>query len=256
MLNKKQADAVDMLWTGGWDSTFRLLQLLLEERRQIQPYYMIDPERHSTGVELRRMSILKKNIQNLWTETESQFLPTIYVNIENIQADDEIEQAFNHLKQVVPLGSQYKWIPEYCKQHNIFGMEMSIEDGANESIAWKNLNYLKNQFSDNPDNLSNKELEIYQNSKTLFQYFRFPIIHLKKKDTFQIAKERGWINLMNKTWFCYQPLFVPLRGLVPCGHCITCSFQKKSGFEWRIPGYVKGFQKIRYFKNKLSGFWH
>lgn len=34
-----------LLWTGGWDSTFRVLQLLLCSRDAVQPHYIIDPER-------------------------------------------------------------------------------------------------------------------------------------------------------------------------------------------------------------------
>lgn len=253
MQNEKQSNEVNILWTGGWDSTFRLLQLLLEEQKRVQPYYMIDPERISTGAEIHRMGTLKRDIHNLWPDTKNLFLPTYYVNIESIQPDEEIRKAYHHLKNFVPLGSQYVWIPEFCKQHSLYEMEMSIENGANQQIIWKNLDYLKNQFSDNPDKLSDKEREIYQSSKTLFQYFRFPIIHLKKNETYEIAKEKGWMKLMNRTWFCYHPLIVPFRGLVPCGNCITCKFQEKSGFKWRIPFYVKSFQKIRHLKNKLVG---
>ena len=34
--------ATPLLWTGGWDSTFRLLSLLLREQREVQPYYILD----------------------------------------------------------------------------------------------------------------------------------------------------------------------------------------------------------------------
>lgn len=33
--------------TGGWDSIFRLLQLLLIDKRAVQPVYILDPERWS-----------------------------------------------------------------------------------------------------------------------------------------------------------------------------------------------------------------
>ena len=43
MLERATARAVKLLWTGGWDSTFRLLQLLLLYEKKVQPYYIIDP---------------------------------------------------------------------------------------------------------------------------------------------------------------------------------------------------------------------
>ena len=39
---------VNILWTGGWDSTFQLLSLLLLHGRKVTPYYLIDAERLST----------------------------------------------------------------------------------------------------------------------------------------------------------------------------------------------------------------
>jgi len=39
---------VNLLWTGGWDSTFRLLQLILDTRATIQPVYVIDTARRSS----------------------------------------------------------------------------------------------------------------------------------------------------------------------------------------------------------------
>src|SRR5690606_13578695 len=33
---------VNLLWTGGWDSTFRLLSLVVQQHRCVQPYYVLD----------------------------------------------------------------------------------------------------------------------------------------------------------------------------------------------------------------------
>ncbi len=42
--------AVPLLWTGGWDSTFRLLHLVIVEGHAVQPYYMIDRLHYRPGV--------------------------------------------------------------------------------------------------------------------------------------------------------------------------------------------------------------
>ena len=49
---------VNLLWTGGWDSTFRLCQLILVKRKNVQPYYIIDNKRKSLQKELITMDIL------------------------------------------------------------------------------------------------------------------------------------------------------------------------------------------------------
>lgn len=53
---------VNLLWTGGWDSTFRLLQLI-EENVQIQLFYFIDEKRKSTNIEIERMKKILKYIK-------------------------------------------------------------------------------------------------------------------------------------------------------------------------------------------------
>ena len=47
-------DPVQLLWTGGWDSTFRLLTLLVLEQRRVQPYYVLDDERRRRSVSAER----------------------------------------------------------------------------------------------------------------------------------------------------------------------------------------------------------
>ena len=48
-----------ILWTGGWDSTFQLLQLLIDQKVSVTPFYLIDEERRSTGVEIITLQALK-----------------------------------------------------------------------------------------------------------------------------------------------------------------------------------------------------
>lgn len=48
-------EPIKMLWTGGWDSTFQLLQLLFVQKRRVAPFYLIDEPRQSTGMELLAM---------------------------------------------------------------------------------------------------------------------------------------------------------------------------------------------------------
>lgn len=47
---------VTILWTGGWDSTFRLLCLAENEDISIQPVYVIDENRKSKEYELDAMN--------------------------------------------------------------------------------------------------------------------------------------------------------------------------------------------------------
>ena len=46
---------VTLLWSGGWDGTFRFLELMQHEDIEIQPIYVIDPGRESTPYEKKAM---------------------------------------------------------------------------------------------------------------------------------------------------------------------------------------------------------
>ena len=54
-----------ILWTGGWDSTFQLLQLVFIQNRSVIPFYLIDEPRQSTGMELFAMEKIRRNIRKI-----------------------------------------------------------------------------------------------------------------------------------------------------------------------------------------------
>ena len=68
---------VEILWTGGWDSTFRIVELSRMDGVVIQPIYVEDKKRGSVPYELKAMddivSLLKEK-----SETKADFLPILY----------------------------------------------------------------------------------------------------------------------------------------------------------------------------------
>ena len=68
-------EGVQLLWTGGWDSTFQLLNLLLREGAVVTPWYVIDAERRSTGVELDTMRRLRGELARQFPEARTRLRP-------------------------------------------------------------------------------------------------------------------------------------------------------------------------------------
>lgn len=58
-------EPIKILWTGGWDSTFQLLRLLFLDKQPVEPYYLIDEERPSTGIELLTMKRIRQSINEM-----------------------------------------------------------------------------------------------------------------------------------------------------------------------------------------------
>src|SRR4249919_454123 len=68
--------ATRLFWTGGWDSTYRLLWLLLVEGRHVEPIYLVDETRRSLHVERRTMQHLRERLAEIDPQTRNLLLPT------------------------------------------------------------------------------------------------------------------------------------------------------------------------------------
>ncbi len=64
----------------------------------------------------------------------------------------------------------------------------------------------------------------------LFQQFRFPIFSCTKVEMQRVAREHGFADLMEMTWFCYSPT----RRMEPCGRCNPCRYTAEEGLSRRI----------------------
>ena len=83
---------------------------------------------------------------------------------------------------------------------------------------------------------------------SIFSYFSFPLLQISKKDMKRIAAEKGFLDILEKTWFCHTPWHNR-----PCGTCTPCDLTIKEGFDYRIPKVSKLRRKIwiiiRYLTN-------
>lgn len=224
-----------LLWTGGWDSTFRLMQLLIEEKKKVQPYYLKFPTKKSTKMDLpvRRstekeimvMEKIRERLFNDYTFTKKLLKPLIVVDALTIEPDEEITQAYEEIIKKRYIGNQYDWLARFAKQNGIDSLEMGIEIDGNTNAVIKpyvkkiaNLYFLDDKYSS------------YAEHK-LFKYFSFPILEYSKEEMAEISVKKDWIGLMKMTWFCHRPYF----GKFPCGSCNPCINAFEDGMEWRIP---------------------
>ena len=104
--------AVDVLWTGGWDSTFRVIQLL-SQGNDVKPHYICDPGRASTPLEISAMHRIGDLLQSN-SEVKGNLLPVSIVDFSDFWKYSDIEEAYNDLIKEHYIGEQYKWIADYC----------------------------------------------------------------------------------------------------------------------------------------------
>lgn len=219
----------NLLWTSGWDSTFRLLDLLLVQQIAVQPYYIKDHRRKSLQMELKTMEKIKNMIIKKAPYTKDLLLPTQFKDLQEIIPCKHLQQQYKCLKALKHLGAQYEWLACFAKEEKLYDLELCIETrtpGFFTSFVKPEITKIQNGNTFNfkiVDQPANPEI-------TFFQYFRFPIHELTKLELQQIAIKHDFIDIMNQTWFCHSPI-----NEQPCGLCKPCVVTMEEGLRTRIP---------------------
>ena len=235
-----------LFWTGGWDSTYRLLVLLLIEKKKVQPIYVIDPNRNSVAYELKAMQKIKKLLKENYPVERELLLTTQFYELNDIEPNDNISSAFNRLLERYPtLGSQNEWLARMATQYKIHNMEMGLQKstGAN-FLAIKNLIKKSNSNGQTlvkiADDLKSTD-EYY-----VFGNFSFPLFNITKSGMLKNATTWGFNNLMDNTWFCHQPL----SSGKPCGVCVPCGGIVRDKMSFRMPWISRIRYHFRLFLSK------
>lgn len=227
----------NLLWTSGWDSTFRLLQIILIEKKSVQPIYIIDKDRKSLNNELEAIERIKIKIQKEYPEAYSLILPTWFIEKKEIIINKEITQSAQYINSLVRMGSQYIWLAQFCIKYNLSNIEISLDKNPDPKsfIYFLTDNYLQTDYK------NSKNKRTYNNIDTLFKYFSFPVITYSKKEMLTIIKKNYWEDIMDLTWFCHKP-----KKNKPCGKCVPCIgvIKKELGFRIPVLNRMKGYFKI------------
>lgn len=236
-------EGIKLLWTGGWDSTFQLLRLLLKHCLPVVPYYLEDPTRASTGIELRTMQRIGEELRRAYPHVCELLHPLRRYPVDSLRPDDEIAHALRAIRKRSYIGSQYAWLPAFCKRHGLDGIELSvhIDDRVQALVAPLVRGFERagkyRSFRLDPRHAGSPEY-------TLFRYFGFPLFGIDKRGMGREAEFEGWDGIMAMTWFCHRPL----RGK-PCGTCAPCVYAIEEGMAGRIP---RTRRALSFFYRKLA----
>jgi hypothetical protein len=221
---------VNLLWTGGWDSTFRLLSLISSYSCMVQPYYVISRGRPSWRIEVRTMDAIASACRRNPSKYIGTILPTVFVDVDDLAQDQNIKHSLARLNKRTHVGEQFEYLAAYAKQSGINGLELAIENSAVvtylHDLLCMHLTLGEGPvtgvyvLSDDADN----------DLKEVFKYFSYPVFDLTKRQMEEAAKEQGFLDLLEMSWFCQRPV----GGRHPCGTCPPCQTTIQDGLSRRV----------------------
>lgn len=228
---------VYVFWTGGLDSTFRMMQLS-RMNVTIQPIYQRDGVNGKTNHEMKAMEQIASDLKNN-AETKATILPLI-VTQGPLAIDEDIAEAYQYLKSKYNIGTQYRTLAQRARNMNInveVCLEYSTRSKACDAVNTEGT-LVETLYDDGYQVLSLSD-DSSKQIKTIYGNIRFPLplYKMTKEDEVEEIKKMGLFETMKKTWFCHYPIFG-----YPCGHCNPCKDALNEGMGWRVPktGYILG----------------
>ena len=251
----EQLKPVPLFWTGGFDSTFRLAQLLLLYRKPVQPYYILDHGRNSTVQELKAMNSIKKLIFEKSPESKNLLQATKFKALDEIRENKGITDSYMRLVQQESIGIQYEWLARFCAELGIEGMEISLETAIHEAD-----NRTRKLLGNDLDRFETDTGVCYRlnpgaegmDKYAVYGRLKFPAYDFTKAGKYAYACEHRFDDILRLTWFCHMPA----RNSKPCGKCHPCRAVYREGLKWRLPLSAK----VRYHTwpvlRKAAGLLH
>lgn len=215
----KEKKVVYLFWTGGFDSTYRLIELVLD-KQYIQPIYLMSPNLDSQGQfqrknrkeEIGAMKHIRHRLYQQFPYSRKYILPTRYVY--QIYEDPVIHQHYNDItvkklkfKRSI---SQYERITQYSYRHP-YPIEVGLEK-CGTGLDKISQNYRKGTGYGCQIDYQKAPRNYY-----IFQHIRFPICHLTKEDMIQKSTQNNTLSILELTWSCWFP-----KNGKPCGQCDMC----------------------------------
>lgn len=233
-------DTVEILWTGGWDSTYRIVELS-RQTVTVQPVYVYGDGRISEKYEIIAMKKILSALK-LRKETMATFLPINFIDKKSIPLNQEITDAYKIIKKETNLGSQHEWLARLAYIHP--GMEIGTELASSETshIIAAIEKYGRLVKEDSGDCYILDPNESSKEGMLVLGHFKYPIIDITELDMKRNIKLWGYEDVMKNIWFCHTPFYGK-----PCGLCHPCEVKIESGMEFLLPNSA-----LRRYKRKNS----
>jgi hypothetical protein len=220
---------INLLWTGGWDSTFRLVQLLVNSNAAIRPIYLVDDRRQSSPREIEVMRQIRHAIGRRIPGSDARMLATQYGSFRATVIEAHHLAAWDELKKRGRIGFQYPVLASYAEQNGITCLELGIDRPQVTDFSITSILTPLTESLDTPTGPIYKLRSGVSSPEKMFERFHFPLLDWSKPEMQSEVKAWGMQDIMRFTWSCFNPTL----GL-PCGNCHPCRQARDDGFGHRV----------------------
>ena len=219
-------NTVYVFWTGGFDSTFRVLQAVVDEGKIVQPFYLsgnIDNaptkrvKRRNQQMEVQAMQQVRAELCQSHPDACTRLRPPIVV--QDVPIDRRTKRWMRALaaQRVVRRPTcQYGSLGAFARYIGV-PVELGIvQDGHSNAGIYGGLRD-KVTGKGSRCRVTSAAVEAHPEF-ALFQPLRFPLMYVDKPAMWAIAKRNGYDHLLRRTWSCWYPTAAGK----PCNKCLMC----------------------------------
>lgn len=207
-----------VFWTGGYDSTFRICELLIIYKLPVQPVYLsynLDSENKSDFWVRKNRKQEKEAMNKIRNIIITRFPFTKHLLYETINISDDIDyNSYDKAFLKLNLWPKKRKIHQYSHLGKVsFLMKTYIDTGVLGIHNQTNfVNFLNKH-------LVNTELTYRLDLPTShpLHYLQFPLFNRTKKQLCDISRKHNFNDIIRMSWSCWFP-----ENGKPCKKCPMC----------------------------------
>ena len=235
-----------ILWTGGVDSTFMLLQFARKEL-ELQPVYVIDPERKSIQYEIQAMERIINLLETRYaSDVKARILPLKIYELKDIPQDAYLTECFRKVAGKVKIGTQYEWLSRLAALYPFLDIGVEKTIGAFSGCLTAIMNDGGFVDTDEIGRLNTEKSS--EETVAVFGKYRFPLYNLTETEMMSLVHSWGWDEIIRETWFCHHPIDGK-----PCGLCRPCQQKMDDNQQNLLPVAARRRYKIFSLLKRIMG---
>lgn len=225
----------NVMWTGGFDSTYRILQLSFHDTI-IQPYYFYYQGRRSRDLEVATVKKLTEMIRRRDT-TKAELRDVIIRDVESLYPlDEDIVKAYAEITRHEKVAPQNQWLAQAVRRIPELQISMERTEEIPEDRRVVDCVHIKPKKVFGPEGMEYYKLtdECPEYEYNFFKDYCFPkaVAERTKRQMYDDYIAWNARDIAENTWFCHYPR----KNGEPCGFCLPCRHAVEELGEWRLKG--------------------